>query len=73
MLAFHVNVADEVAGGLSVKVTGMVCGVFEAPVAVTVMVPLYVLAVRLFVLIDTITESVSVVVVPALVFVANHG
>jgi hypothetical protein len=35
------------AGGVTVKVTGMSCGVFVAPVAVTRIVPLYVPAVRL--------------------------
>jgi hypothetical protein len=36
VLALHVNVAVEVVGVLSVKVTGIVCGEFVAVVAVTV-------------------------------------
>ena len=38
--AFHVNVADEVAGALTVSVTATVFE--EAPAALTVTVPLYV-------------------------------
>ena len=43
MLAFHVNVTDEVAGALTVSVTATVFE--EAPAAFTVRVPLYVPAV----------------------------
>ena len=43
MLAFHVNVADEVAGALTVSVTATVFE--EVPAALTVRVPLYVPAV----------------------------
>jgi len=35
-LAFRVNVADDAAGALRVKITGTVCGVFIAPVALIV-------------------------------------
>ena len=40
MLAFHVNVADEVAGALTVSVMATVFE--EAPAALTVSVPVYV-------------------------------
>ena len=43
MLAFHVNVVDEVAGALTVSVTETVFE--EMPAALTVRVPLYVPAV----------------------------
>lgn len=40
MFGFQDKVADEVAGALRMSVTGTVCGVFEEPVAVTVIVAL---------------------------------
>jgi hypothetical protein len=68
----QVKVADAVAGALRVSVTGIVCGVFDAPVAVRVIVALWVAAWRPFVLTDKVTESVSVVVVPEVAFKVNQ-
>lgn len=64
--------ADDVAGALRVKVTGTVCGVFAAPLAVIVIVALYVPADIPAVLTLTVMGSVSVVVVPDAVFNVNQ-
>ena len=62
---FHVKVAEEVAGADTVSVTGTVCGVLVAPpVAVNVIIALYVPAVSPDVFTVTEIGSVSVVVVP---------
>jgi len=53
-----------VGGATQVKLTAVVCGVLEAPVALIVIVPLYVPADRPEHDAVTVIESVSVVAVP---------
>ena len=66
VLAFQVSVAEDVAGALRVKVTGIVRGVFVAPVAVTVIVAggIIELARSPAVFTDRVTGLIPVVVVP---------
>ena len=63
-MAFHVSVAVEVAGALSVKVTGIVCGEFVAAIAVTVIAAVKGPARSPAVFTDRVTGLVPVVVVP---------
>jgi hypothetical protein len=67
------TVTETVPGGIIVRITGTVCGVFVAPGAVIVMVAEYVLATRPAMFTLTVIGSVSVAVVPDAGFKLSQG